>query len=127
MTDLPEQYELELDKVKHVSLKNKTIKEAFEEFHELNPHIYRNLRYLALQAVRAGRKKLGMRLLWERLRWEYFITTISDDEDDYKLNNDFPPHYSRMLMEKEPELAGVFEIRELKNDDGKKRIVVQVR
>lgn len=126
MIDLPEQYELELDEIKQISFKNKNIKEAFEEFHELNQHIYRNLRYLALLAVKSGKKKLGMRLLWERLRWEYFVTTVTN-EDTYKLNDHFVPHYARMLMEKEPRLNGVFETRELKNSDGKHRIVVRVR
>ena len=126
MKPLPEQYELELDGIQHVSFKNKTIKDAFEEFHTLNPHIYRNLRFLALMAVKSGKKKLGMRLLWERLRWEYYVTTITDG-DTYKLNDHFVPYYARMLMEKEPRLAGVFETREMKNEDGKKRIVVQVR
>jgi hypothetical protein len=92
-----------------------TIEEAFDEFHRANPHVARNLRYLALQAVHAGRKRVGMKFLFERLRWEYFLK-IEHDENAFALNNNFTSRYSRLLMKEDPELAGVFEVRGLKSD-----------
>lgn len=88
-----------------------TIDEAFEEFHGNNPHIYRNLRFLAFQAVNAGRKRIGIKFLFERLRWEYCVKSVHD-ESDYRLNNNFTALYARMLMDAEPCLDGVFEVRQ---------------
>lgn len=98
-----------------------TIEEAFEEFHRNNPHVYRNLRYLALKAVRAGRRKIGMKLLFERLRWEYFLDT-KREEGDFALNNNFTSRYARLLMQNEPELAGRFETRELRPERKRARV-----
>ncbi len=84
-----------------------TVEETFELFHERNPHVYEMLREYALMVKRAG-GRIGMRALFERLRWDYLIYTTSTT---YKLNNNYTPLYARMLMEQEPELAGFFEIR----------------
>lgn len=90
-----------------------SIEDAFIEFHANNPHVYRNLRFLALQAVRAGRKKLGVKFLFERLRWEYFLNT-KREEGEFALNNNFTSRYARMLMVNNPELESVFETRAMK-------------
>lgn len=84
-------------------------RERFEQFHAANPQVFAWLRRMALEQKRDGRK-VGIRLLWERLRWD--IATSTQSADANKLNNDYTRHFSRLLMEKEPELAGYFEIRE---------------
>ena len=113
--------QLELFEIVGVRSSNLTIDEAFAEFHEKNPHVYRNLRHLALQAVQSGRKKLGIRLLWERLRWEYLVRTV---HKDYNMNNNFRSRYARLLMANEPALNGAFETRELKSTDGRRRRLI---
>jgi hypothetical protein len=80
----------------------------FEAFHSANPHVYAILREFALQLVRSGRRKIGIRMVWERMRWEMAIRTTTDD---YKLNDHYTRWYARVLMEREPELRGVFETR----------------
>ena len=117
--------QLDLFPLTQTSSKDKTIAEAFDDFHCANPHVYRNLRFLALQAVRAGRRKLGIKLLFERLRWEYFVNTAH--ADDFSLNNNYTAYYARMLMDNEPELAGMFETRIMKSMDGERRIIVKAR
>jgi hypothetical protein len=82
---------------------------AFERFHAENPHIYFRLRDLALEAKAAG-KRVGIRLCWEKLRWDLTVTT-KRGADAPKLNDWFPPYYSRLLMEQEPELHDFFEVR----------------
>ncbi len=87
--------------------KRPTIAESFQEFHTLNPHVYDILRREALLVKGAG-KRVSMKGLFEHLRWEYMVHT---NHQDYKLNNNYTAHYARMLMEREPELAGFFETR----------------
>jgi hypothetical protein len=88
----------------------RTIDEAFARFHEDNPHVYDELRMLALRARRRGATKIGIGMLFEVLRWRQ---TLRTDGDAYKLNNNYRSRYARMLMA-EPELAGCFETRGLR-------------
>lgn len=90
--------------------REQTIDAAFQAFHEANPHVYEELRMLALRARRAGSERIGMKMLFEVVRWRH---TLRTQGDDFKLNNNFTSRYARMLMQ-EPELADAFEIRGLR-------------
>lgn len=85
----------------------------FAEYHAANPQIYAALRRFALEAKRAGRERLGMKALFERVRW---YTEVEAHGDNFKCNNNYTAHYARLLMEQEPELAGFFETRRAKAD-----------
>lgn len=80
----------------------------FREYHDANPAIYAALRRFALEAVAAGKRRLSINLLFERLRW---FTDVEAKGDAFKCNNTYRAHYARLLMDQEPELAGVFETR----------------
>lgn len=84
----------------------------FEDFHRDNPHVYAELRRLALELVDAGATRVGMKMLFEVLRWSQMRTT----GEDFKLNNDLTAPYARLLMDREPRLAGVFETRRSRVD-----------
>ncbi len=86
----------------------------FREYHAENPAIYAGLRRYALDAVRAGRTRLSINRLFERLRWD---TEVEGKGDPFKLNNTFRAHYARLLMDQEPALAGVFETRRSAADE----------
>lgn len=86
----------------------------FLRFHNENPHVYEKLVALARQVHRAGHKNYSIWALFARLRWHYDFET--ECEKGFKLCNDYTSRYSRMLMEKEPELAGFFRIRPLKSE-----------
>ena len=88
--------------------------QRFTDFNESNPHVYVELVRLARQARGAGRRKLGIRMLWERMRWTFTVETVRP-EGDPKLNNDFTSRYARLIMQHEPELAGMFDLRELRS------------
>lgn len=88
------------------------IDSAFIDFHRANPHVYDALVRLAKQAAAAGRTKVGMKMLFEVLRWEQFLVT---SDPDFKLNNNYTARYARLIMEQEPELAGIFEVRSLRS------------
>lgn len=81
---------------------------AFRDYHSANPQVYDKLRSFALQARRTGRRHLGMKAIFERLRWWAYVETTGDE---FKLNNNYTAFYARLLMEREPELAGFFETR----------------
>jgi len=91
-----------------------TIEETFEMFHEYNPHVYDLLLDYALTVKRAGRK-VGMKAIFERLRWDYLVHTNSNS--GFKLNNNYTSLYARKLMDNEPELEGFFETRERRSHD----------
>jgi hypothetical protein len=88
-------------------------RDAFERFHRLNPHIYTRLVYMARTTKRAGRKRCGIAMLFEVLRWDYLVGTVHA-EDDFKLNNNHKAFYARLIMQQEKDLAEVFETRQQK-------------
>jgi hypothetical protein len=88
-----------------------TIQAAFSAFHAAHPEVYDKLRDLALDLVHRGhRRHLGIGMLWETLRY-HTLLGAAPGEDDYRLNNNYRSRYARMLMAREPELDGVFELR----------------
>ena len=91
-------------------LSDDKIARCFAQFHRANPHVYQGLCRLALKVKRAGHQHYGIKALFEVLRYEYALTTISDD--GLKLNNNYTALYARMLMKQEPELDGFFNLRE---------------
>lgn len=86
------------------------IARSFAQFHRQNPHVYEGLRRLALKIRQAGHHHYGIKALFEVLRYEFALTTVS--ADGLKLNNNYTALYARLLMEKEPELNGFFHLRE---------------
>ncbi len=94
-----------------------TIEERFRRFHQAKPNVYDVLLRLARQALAAGERRgvqqprLGIRLLWERMRWELWVDT---DEQLPKLNDHYISRYARLLVEQHAELEGLFEFRELR-------------
>jgi hydrogenase maturation factor len=91
------------------------IEQAFIEFDTQNPEVYKQLVRLARQWRAAGKAKLGIKTLFEKLRWEWHVAGLTDSEG-YKLNNNFTALYARKIMKNEPDLDGLFEIRSLASE-----------
>ncbi len=91
-----------------------TLDRRFEVFHEANPQVYEQLRRLALQAAEIGRTRIGIGMLFEILRWEHMIAS-DDPNSEWKLNNSYRSRYSRLLMEENEELDGMFDTRTLRS------------
>lgn len=89
------------------------LERAFRAFHEESPHVYAKLVQLAREARAVGQQRVGIGMLWEVLRWQLFVATTSDD--GFKLNNNHRSRYARLIMAQEPDLADVFETRELRS------------
>jgi len=86
----------------------------FLEFHRENPRVYKELLRLTRQAKNnKGGKRIGIRMLWEVMRWNLTILTY-DPSSDFKLNNNYHSRYARLIVEKNPDLKGLFEFRELR-------------
>lgn len=82
----------------------------FARFHADHPDVYTALHTLTVDLLRQGHRKIGIGMLWEVLRWQ---SMLGGDVDGYRLNNSLRSRYSRLLMDSDPRLAGVFETREL--------------
>lgn len=90
-----------------------SIDDQFEAFHLVNPWVYRALVTLTADMVRRGHRRVGMKMLFEVLRWQYQLAT-DDPSSEFALNNNFTSRYARLIMEQEPELRYVFELRALR-------------
>ena len=86
----------------------------FLSFHALNPRVYEELVRLAREATGHGHTKIGVRMIWEVMRWNLTIRTF-DPFSDFKLNDHYHSRYARLIMIQEPDLFGVFELRQLKS------------
>jgi len=86
-----------------------TMAERFEQFHSNNPIVYRTLVRLVREWVnRTGRRKLGIKTLYERARWEIALET---GDPECRLNNNFTAFYARLIMANNPDLDGIFDLR----------------
>jgi hypothetical protein len=81
-----------------VDRKGKKIQPRFEVFHAANPHVYAELvRYSKIIWGR-GYRRVGISLIYERMRWEVFTTTERDEEaEPFKMSNDFRSRYARLI------------------------------
>jgi hypothetical protein len=95
-----------------ITEKRRRMEEKFLEFHHRNPHIYRAILDKALELFRAGRRRYGIKALYEVVRWEQAIQT---EGGEFKLNNNHAAFYARMIMDNVPQLQGFFTTRETKD------------
>lgn len=90
-----------------------TIQKRFELFHAANPWVYDELLGLITQMRSRGRRRLGIGMLFEVLRWNWYLQT-DDPTSEWKLNNNYRSRYARLIIEDFPHLEGFFELRALK-------------
>lgn len=89
----------------------KTIQERFETFHDTNPWVLDALEELTAEWLEHGNRRLGIRMLQEVLRWQHGMKTVGDD---FKLNDNYTSRYVRLMIERNPEWADVFSLREIR-------------
>lgn len=82
----------------------------FAEFHDANPLVYELVKKYTFDVLRTGKKSFSMTSIFERIRW---YTTIETSGEEFKINQNFIPYYSRMFMADYPEHDGFFSIRAL--------------
>ena len=86
----------------------KWTKEAFQNYHQQNPHIYARFEKFALEAVQR-RDHFSAKAIFHIIRW---YTPDADDQPEFKIDDGWVSHYARMFMEKHPEHEGYFATRE---------------
>lgn len=91
-----------------------TIEGRFREFHARHPEVYEGLCRLARALVARGYSHLGIGMLWETLRYQTMLGA-SPGEDSFRLNDHYRSRYARLMMDQEPDLAGLFELRHLRS------------
>lgn len=85
----------------------------FVEFHAAHPEVYSDLVRFAYEARRRGWQRIGIRLLWERVRWERGPHEIGSD--GFALNDHLHALYARKIVAEHPDLDGLFEFRRLRS------------
>ena len=87
---------------------DQSLPDRFAAFHAANPHVADALEVLAGRWL-ANHDHVGIGALYEALRWESGIRTTGDE---YRLNNSYRAFYARLLIERRPEWADAFRLRE---------------
>lgn len=90
-----------------------SIQARFELFHRCNPWVFDALVKLAKDLRNRGHRRIGLKLLFEVLRYQQMVTT-KDPTSSFRLNNVYSSRYARMIVENVPELSDCFETRELR-------------
>lgn len=98
--------------MKQLTLLADPIEERFIEFHHANPHVYDQLVRMARHWKQTGHDRCSIKMLFEVLRWQTGIAT--DTADPFILNNDYTSRYARLIAANERDLAGLFNMRQLK-------------
>jgi hypothetical protein len=101
------------DTIDHVA--RARIVDDFWRFHERNPEVMKRLYVLSRRAYDRGARRIGIKQLFEVLRWERGLATA--DWSGFDLNNSYTAYYARVLMAWWPELDGLFEVRRLHGPD----------
>lgn len=87
------------------------IERRFAEFHRQNPHVYAEFERRAMELYRAGARRIGVKAIAERIRWDVHVRVLTED---YKINNSLVALYARLLVHRRPELTEVIELRRRK-------------
>lgn len=93
-----------------------TIDERFDAWINRNPQILDLFIRLARDWKAAGQTRCGGKMIAEVLRYHSVIegTVVAhDDQEAFKINNVYVSRLTRLAVQTAPDLAGLFEFREL--------------
>ena len=86
------------------------MKKTFEQYDRENPKIWDMFVYFSKQAKFVkGFKRYSAKGIFELIRWH----TSVKGNDNFKINNNFHPDYSRKMMREFPTFKGFFETRKI--------------
>lgn len=92
---------------------SEALRTAAEEWMRTNPFAMARFEAYAAQAVASGRKRIGIALLVERVRW-YF--DIENPGRVFKIPNAHRAYIARELMRRNQALDGVFTVTTLRSE-----------
>lgn len=87
-----------------------SIQQAYEAWIAANPWVLPLVESLVGSWLDRGHKRVGIKQVWEVVRWQYGTTT----GDSFKANNNFTSRVARDLIAKHPEWADAIQTRELR-------------
>jgi len=90
-----------------MTMNGKWTKENFDIYNKENPDIYSKFEGYALKASKY-RSKYSAKIIFHIIRWN---TMLEGKDSEYKIDDGWISHYSRLFMENHPELKGFFETR----------------
>lgn len=93
---------------------DESIDTRFQRFHERHPEVYDGIVKLCRQWLVRGRDRWAVEAAFAVLRWQRRIAGLPDDAATYKLNDHYTSRYARLIMDREPDLDGIFELRRLR-------------
>lgn len=93
-----------------------TPRERFERFHARHPEVYRELKELCITWRSRGRHRWSIDAAMHVLRFQRRMAGLPDESEAYKLNNNYTSRYARLLVERNPELDGLFEMRRMRDE-----------
>ena len=94
-----------------------------DRFIKENPQIWQQFRMLAVKLKAKGIDRYGAKAIWEVLRYELALKSVTTGEK-YALNNNYTSRFARKLMEEE-DFAGFFELRQLKGGEPQSSCLTQ--
>jgi hypothetical protein len=83
------------------------IQVRFDKFHHDHPEVYTKLVSLAREMRAIGKKDYPIKRLYFVLRWYFEIETTGHS---FRLYNNFAPLYAVLIMAREPDLKGFFDL-----------------
>lgn len=78
-----------------------------------NPLIWEYFVHFTFEMINKGYKKVGSKMIFERIRWESMIRT---EAKPFKVNNNYTPYYARKFEREYPDHKGIFCMRDAKID-----------
>ncbi|MET8683659.1 hypothetical protein ABZV77_05530 [Streptomyces sp. NPDC004732] len=81
-----------------------TLADRFLAYDAEHPYVYRALERLTAERIAAGATRIGLKGLFEELRWRL-------PQGMRGLNNNYTALYARKLIEDHPQWASAFELR----------------
>jgi hypothetical protein len=85
-----------------------SIADRFASWALANRHVLDEMLRIARRQLESGAEYISTKALWEACR----VSLGADREGGYRLNNDFTAPAARWLLEQEPRLVGVIELRQ---------------
>lgn len=89
--------------------KRATLAEEFEAFDRANPQVWDEIKRRAMELVASGARRIGMKMLYEAIRYDY---TVRTNGGEFKLNNNYTAFYARKLAAQVWMPLGMIELRE---------------
>lgn len=86
--------------------------DTFKVFHQDHPSFYALFNSLSYHLIQRGFKHYSAKAVFERIRWEK-DSVNEEGESDFKVNNNYTAHYSRLWMKENPKYKGFYRLREL--------------